>query len=80
VTSGLDLLNFAHAHKNEVSVTTHLYLRITDVTLNFDNYLSTVAVFLDIENSLIPPGLNYKILKSNFSFSTVKPVQLTMPK
>jgi hypothetical protein len=54
---------------------THQCLRLTDVTLNFDNDQSTDAVFLDTEKSFHTTwhsGLIYKLLKLNFSDSTVK--------
>jgi hypothetical protein len=68
---------FAHEGIRSASRHDTPLLRLTDIILKVDNYLSTAAVFLDIENPLIPPGLNYKILRSNFSFSTVNLVQLS---
>jgi len=51
-------------------------MRLTDhVTLNFNNNLSTAAVFLDIEKAFDTtwhPGLLYKLIKLNFSVNTVK--------
>jgi hypothetical protein len=51
-------------------------MRLTDhVTLNFNNKLSTAAVFLDIEkafNTTWHPGLLYKLIELNFSVNIVK--------
>jgi hypothetical protein len=51
-------------------------MRLTDhVTLNFNNNLSTAAVFLDIEKAFDTtwhPGMLYKPIKLNFPASTVK--------
>ena len=58
-------------------------LRLTDITLNFDNDQSTAAVFLDTEKSFDTTwhtGLIYKLLKLNLSESTVKLGELYMPK
>jgi hypothetical protein len=56
--------------------TTLQCMRLTDhVTLNFNNKLSTAAVFLDIEKDFDTtwhPGLLYKLIKLNFSVTTVK--------
>jgi hypothetical protein len=49
------------------------------VTLNFNNKMSTAAVFLDIENSsdtMWHPGLLYKLSKLNFSTRIIKHVSL----
>jgi hypothetical protein len=51
-------------------------MRLTDhVTLNFNNKLSTAAVFLDIEKAFDTTwhsGLLYKLSKSKFSASLIK--------
>jgi hypothetical protein len=51
-------------------------MRLTDYeTLNFNNNMSTVAVFLDIEkafNNTWHPGLPYKLSKMHFSISLIK--------
>jgi hypothetical protein len=78
-----NLTYFAHAGKGVRHGTAHQCLRATDVTLNFDNDQSTAAVFLDIEkyfDTTWLPGLVYKLLKLNFSASTVKLGELSMPK
>jgi hypothetical protein len=51
-------------------------MRLTDhVTLNFNNKLSTAAVFLDIDKAFDTtwhPGVLYKLVKLNFSVNIVK--------
>jgi hypothetical protein len=51
-------------------------MRLTDhVTLNFNNKISTAAVFLDIENAFDTtwhPGLLYKLSKLGFSTNLIK--------
>jgi len=51
-------------------------MRLTDhVTVNFNNNLSTIAVFLDFEKAFDTtwhPGLLYNLVKLNFSFSKIK--------
>jgi hypothetical protein len=52
------------------------YKRITDhITLNFNNKMSTAAVFLDIEKAFDTtwhPGLVYELSKLEFSTSLIK--------
>jgi hypothetical protein len=61
-----------HAHHS----TTLQCMRLMDhVTLNFNDNLSTAAVFLDIKKAFDitwHPGLLYRLLKLNFSVPTVK--------
>jgi len=76
-------LNVFYICGHKEHITAHQYLRLTDITINVDNYLSTAAVFLDIAKSFDTnwhPGLVYKLIKLNFSVSTVKLGQLFMPK
>jgi hypothetical protein len=51
-------------------------MRLVDhVTLNFNNNMSTAAVFLDIEKALDTtwhPGLLYKLSNLNFSANVIK--------
>jgi hypothetical protein len=51
-------------------------MRLTDhVTLNFNNNISTAAVFLDIEKAFDTtwyPGLLYKLSKLEFSINLIK--------
>jgi hypothetical protein len=51
-------------------------MRLTDhVTLNFNNKMSTTAVFLDIEKAFDTtwhPGLQYKLSKLEFSTNLIK--------
>ena len=71
-----NLLNASQFRFRASHSTTLQCMRLTDhVTLNFNNNLSTAAVFLDIEKAFDTtwhPGLLYKLLKLNFSVSTVK--------
>jgi hypothetical protein len=56
--------------------TTLQYMKLTDqVTLNFNNNMSTAAVFLDIEKAFDTTwyfGLLYKLSKLEFSTSLIK--------
>jgi hypothetical protein len=62
--------------------TKHRCLRPTDVTLNFDNDQSRASVFLTLKNLDTPwhVSLIYRLLKLNFTDSTVKLGELYMPK
>jgi hypothetical protein len=54
----------------------YIFLSLTDhVTLNFNNNMSTAAVFLDIEKAFDTtwhPGLLYKLSELKFSASLIK--------
>jgi hypothetical protein len=56
--------------------TTRQYIKLTDnVTLNFNNNMSTPAVFLDIEKAFDTTwhlGLQYKLSELKFSISLMK--------
>jgi len=63
--------------------TTNQFLRLTDLVLSFDNNQSTAAVFSNTEKSFGTtwhPALIHKLLKLNFSYSTVKLGELYKPK
>jgi hypothetical protein len=57
-------------------------MRLADhVTLNFNNKMSTAAVFLDIEKAFDTtwhPGLLYKLSKLNFSTRIIKLISFAM--
>jgi retron-type reverse transcriptase len=59
-------------------------MRLTDnVTLNFNNNMSTTAVFLDIEkafDTLWHPGLQYKLSKMEFSSNLIKLISSSLSK
>jgi hypothetical protein len=51
------------------------YVRLMDITLNFNNNISTAAVFLDIEKGFDATwhlGLLYKLSELKFSISLIK--------
>jgi hypothetical protein len=59
-----------------IKATTLQCMRLADhVTLNFNNKMSTAAVFLDIEkafDTMWHPGLLYKLSKLNFTARIIK--------
>jgi hypothetical protein len=66
-----NLLNASHFGFRARHSTTLECIKLADhVTLNFNNNMSTAAVFLDIEKAFNPtwqPGLLYKLSKLQFS-------------
>jgi hypothetical protein len=71
-----NLLNASHFGFRARHNTTLQSMRLADhVTLNFNNNMSTAAVFLDIEKAFDTawnPGLLYKLSKLNFSTNLIK--------
>jgi hypothetical protein len=71
-----DLLNTSQCGFRARHSTTLQCMRLVDhVTLNFNNNVSTAAVFLDIEKAFETtwhPGLFYKLSNLNFSASAIK--------
>jgi hypothetical protein len=74
-TEGKNLLNASKFGFHANNSTTLQYMRLTDyVTLNFNNNMSTAAVFLDIEkafDTLWHPGFLYKLSTMEFSTNLI---------
>jgi hypothetical protein len=79
-TGGRNLLNASQFGFHARHSTTLQCMRLTDhVTLNFNNRMSTAAVFLDIEKAFDTTwhtGLLYKLSKLNFSTRIIKLINL----
>jgi hypothetical protein len=70
------LLNASHFGFSALHSTTLRFMRLTDhVTLNYNNNMSTAAMFMDIEKTFDTTwhsGLLYKLSKLEFSTSLIK--------
>jgi hypothetical protein len=75
-SGGGNLLNASQFGFRALQSTTLQYMRLADhVTLNFNNEMSTAAVFLDIEKAYDTtwhPGLLYKLSKLKFLTRIIK--------